>query len=75
MHKNIISAWDKEKQPDQWERLNEIIDERNPVRIGFSLGNEFSDHETEQINYLYLAHSKLRNCSVTQCRTIEGTFI
>ncbi len=42
-----------------------IIDEkRNPVRIGFSLGNEFSDHETEQINYLYLAHSKLRNCSV-----------
>ena len=34
-----------------------IIDEkRNPVRIGFSLGNEFSDHETEQINYLYLNH-------------------
>ena len=28
------------------------------------MGNEFSDHETEQINYLYLAHSKLRNCSV-----------
>jgi len=37
---------------------------RNPVRVGFSLGNEFSDHETEQINYLYLAHSKLRNCSI-----------
>ena len=42
-----------------------IIDfEGNPVRIGFSLGNEFSDHETEQINYLYLAHSKMRNCSI-----------
>lgn len=41
-----------------------IDSNRNPVRIGFSLGNEFSDHETEQINYLYLAHSKLRNCSV-----------
>lgn len=29
-------------------------------RIGFSLANEFSDHVTEKINYLYLAHSKLR---------------
>ena len=36
----------------------------NPVRLGFTLGNEFSDHETEQINYLYLAHSKMRNCSI-----------
>ncbi len=35
-----------------------------PYRIGFCLGNEFSDHVTEQINYLYLAHSKLRPCSL-----------
>ena len=34
-----------------------------PVRIGFSLGNEFSDHVMERINYLYLAHSKLRPAS------------
>jgi hypothetical protein len=41
-----------------------IIDkDGTPVRIGFSLGNEFSDHVTEKINYLYLAHSKLRQCS------------
>ena len=41
-----------------------IIDKNGtPVRIGFSLGNEFSDHVTEKINYLYLAHSKLRQCS------------
>jgi hypothetical protein len=31
-----------------------------PVRVGFALGNEFSDHVTERQNYLYLAHSKLR---------------
>lgn len=31
-----------------------------PFRIGFSLANEFSDHVTERINYLFLAHSKLR---------------
>ena len=35
----------------------------NPVRVGFALGNEFSDHITERQNYLYLAHSKLRECS------------
>ncbi|HET6221620.1 MAG TPA: AraD1 family protein [Dongiaceae bacterium] len=34
-----------------------------PWRIGFALGNEFSDHVTERQNYLYLAHSKLRACS------------
>jgi hypothetical protein len=33
-------------------------------RVGFALGNEFSDHVLEQQNYLYLAHSKLRSCSV-----------
>ena len=33
------------------------------LRIGFALGNEFSDHAMEAKNYLYLAHSKLRNCS------------
>jgi hypothetical protein len=36
----------------------------NPWRIGFALGNEFSDHVTEALNYLYLAHSKLRSCSI-----------
>lgn len=35
-----------------------------PYRLGFALGNEFSDHVLEQQNYLYLAHSKLRACSV-----------
>jgi hypothetical protein len=34
-----------------------------PHRVGFSLANEFSDHVTERINYLYLAHSKLRPAS------------
>src|SRR5690606_2787187 len=34
-----------------------------PRRVGFALGNEFSDHVLEKRNYLYLAHSKLRPCS------------
>ncbi|MGC9523366.1 MAG: AraD1 family protein [Anaerolineae bacterium] len=34
-----------------------------PYRLGFALGNEFSDHVMEKQNYLYLAHSKLRPCA------------
>ncbi len=37
--------------------------DQKPYRIGFALGNEFSDHVTERQNYLWLAHSKLRSCS------------
>ena len=41
-----------------------IIDRQGePQRIGFALGNEFSDHKMEKVNYLYLAHSKLRKCA------------
>ncbi|MGA1805143.1 AraD1 family protein [Rhizobium sp. HT1-10] len=36
----------------------------SPYRIGYALGNEYSDHITEAENYLYLAHSKLRSCSI-----------
>jgi hypothetical protein len=35
-----------------------------PWRIGFTTGNEFSDHVMEKKNYLYLAPSKLRNCAI-----------
>jgi len=42
-----------------------IIDRKGqPVRIGFTTANEFSDHIMEKKNYLYLAPSKLRNCSI-----------
>ena len=40
-----------------------IGEDAKPYRVGFALGNEFSDHVMERRNYLYLAHSKLRNCS------------
>jgi len=35
-----------------------------PVRIGMAIGNEFSDHQFERRNYLNLAGSKLRTCSI-----------
>ena len=40
-----------------------IGDAGNVLRVGFALGNEFSDHVLEKQNYLYLAHSKLRASS------------
>jgi hypothetical protein len=35
-----------------------------PHRIGMAAGNEFSDHQFEKRNYLNLAGSKLRTCSL-----------
>lgn len=41
-----------------------IGDDGQPLRLGFALGNEFSDHVTERVNYLWLAHSKLRQAAL-----------
>lgn len=35
-----------------------------PFRLGFCLANEYSDHVTEKHNYLWLAHSKLRQAAL-----------
>jgi hypothetical protein len=35
-----------------------------PYRLGLALANEFSDHVTERHNYLWLAHSKLRQAAL-----------
>lgn len=45
-----------------------------PWRIGFATGNEFSDHEFEKRNYLNLAGSKLRTCSIGPELVIGGEF-
>jgi hypothetical protein len=41
-----------------------IAADGTPFRLGFTLANEFSDHVMERMNYLYLAHSKLRHASL-----------
>ncbi len=40
-----------------------IAPDGTPARVGWALANEFSDHVTERVNYLWLAHSKLREAS------------
>ncbi len=37
---NISSAWDKEKEPDQWKRLMQLIQERNPEKIGLNYSQD-----------------------------------
>ena len=34
-------AWDKEKEPDQWKRLREIIEERDPDKIAVNRSEHF----------------------------------
>ena len=40
-----------------------IAPDGQPWRLGYAIGNEYSDHVMERQNYLYLAHSKLRQAS------------
>jgi hypothetical protein len=35
-----------------------------PYRIGFTIANDLSDHETERLNFMYIACSKLRECAM-----------
>jgi len=34
-------AWDKEQEPDQWKRLRDIIEERNPTKIAVNRSEHF----------------------------------
>lgn len=45
-----------------------------PRQIGMAVGNEFSDHVFEKKNYLNLAGSKLRNCSLGPELVIDPEF-
>lgn len=41
-----------------------VASDGSPYRLGMCAGNEFSDHGFERRNYLNLAGSKLRQCSI-----------
>ena len=40
--KNIQSSWDKEKEPNQWKALVDIIASRNPNKIGINFSKHFA---------------------------------
>lgn len=51
-----------------------ISEDGSPYRIGMTIGNEFSDHQFEKRNYLNLAGSKLRTCSIGPELVIDADF-
>jgi hypothetical protein len=51
-----------------------VGDDGYPRRIGFAVGNEFSDHQFEKKNYLNLAGSKLRTCAVGPELLVDAEF-
>ncbi len=56
-------GWDGGEEPEI-AGVYVISQDGEPFRVGLTVGNEFSDHRMEKKNYLYLAPSKLRNCSI-----------
>lgn len=51
-----------------------VANDGTPWRIGMAAGNEFSDHVFERRNYLNLAGSKLRTCSIGPELVIDPRF-
>jgi hypothetical protein len=39
---HILSAWDKDEEPDQWQRLMQIIEEKQPKTIGLNYSTYFN---------------------------------
>lgn len=51
-----------------------LDDDGAPFRLGMTPGNEFSDHRFEKRNYLNLAGSKLRTCSIGPELVLDAAF-
>ena len=51
-----------------------IAADGQPRRIGMAMGNEFSDHKFEKNNYLNLAGSKIRTCSLGPELVVDPEF-
>ncbi len=77
--KNIQSAWDKEKEPDQWKRLIQLIEERNPKQIGlnFSKDHNIADglDKTDYVEFMDVLpkkyHSRVISAEQLAVRWIE----
>ncbi|MEC7264242.1 MAG: M24 family metallopeptidase [Bacteroidota bacterium] len=77
--KSIISAWDKEQEPDQWKRLMELIEERNPKKIGLNFskdhniadGLDKTDYDEFMANLPKKYHSRVGSAEQLAVRWIE----
>lgn len=76
---NIVSAWDKEQEPDQWKRLVQLIEERNPKKIGLNFskdhniadGLDKTDYDEFMTNLPKKHHKKVVSAEQLAVRWIE----
>jgi Xaa-Pro aminopeptidase len=76
---NITSAWDKEKEPNQWKRLVQLIEERNPKKIGLNFSKDHNiadglvktDYEEFLQNLPKKYHGKIVSAEQLAVRWIE----
>ncbi|WP_222984011.1 M24 family metallopeptidase [Flagellimonas meishanensis] len=77
--KSIVSAWDKEKEPNKWKRLMELIEERDPKKIGLNFskdhniadGLDKTDYDEFMANLPKKYHSKVMSAEQLAVRWIE----
>ena len=76
---NIESAWDKEKEPNQWKRLMQLISERNPSKIGLNFskdhniadGLDKTDYDEFMMNLPKKFHKKVVSAEQLAVRWVE----
>ncbi|WP_289645569.1 M24 family metallopeptidase [Maribacter aestuarii] len=76
---SIVSSWDKEKEPDQWKRLMQLIEERNPKKIGLNFskdhniadGLDKTDYDEFMANLPRKHHGKVVSAEQLAVRWIE----
>ncbi|MCA0959981.1 aminopeptidase P family protein [Muricauda ruestringensis] len=77
--KSIISAWDKDKEPNQWKRLIQLISERDPNTIGLNFskdhniadGLDKTDFDEFMANLPKKYHSRVKSAEQLAVRWIE----
>ncbi|WP_291868575.1 M24 family metallopeptidase [Maribacter sp.] len=76
---SIVSAWDKEKEPNQWKRLMQLIEERNPKKIGLNFSKDHNiadglgktDYDEFMANLPKKDHKKVVSAEQLAVRWIE----
>ncbi|MEX0275089.1 MAG: M24 family metallopeptidase [Flavobacteriaceae bacterium] len=77
--KNIESAWNKDKEPNQWKRLVQLIEDRNPKKIGLNFSTDHNiadglvktDHEELLQNLPKKYHARITSAEQLAVRWIE----
>ncbi len=77
--KSIASAWDKEKEPNQWNRLMQLIESRSPKKIGLNFskdhniadGLDKTDYDEFMANLPKKYHTRVVSAEQLAVRWIE----